>query len=76
MRQLIVLISLALLSAPASPAHKTQDQRQNDRMKCERTKQKIRRVQSRMRQGYNARQGEKMQQQLRELREQRAKVCR
>jgi len=74
MRLLMVLISLLLLAAPDSPAQNRQQQAAAE--KCSAVKQKIRRIQSKMRQGYNARQGEKMQQQLRELREQRSKLCR
>ena len=76
MRQLIVLILISVLLAPPGLAHETGKKRQDEKAKCEQTKQEIRRIQSRMRQGYSARQGEKMQQQLRELRLQRAKVCR
>jgi len=44
--------------------------------KCEETKQKIEKIQSRMRQGYTRAQGEKMEAQLRSLRAIRAKRCR
>lgn len=43
---------------------------------CAETKQKIQKVQARMRSGYNAKQGERMQAELRRLRSIHAKVCR
>lgn len=43
---------------------------------CAEAKQRIRTIQSRMRSGYNAVQGERMQAELRRLRAIRAKVCR
>ncbi len=43
---------------------------------CEETKQKIRHIQSKMRQGYTRKQGEKMEDDLRRLRAIRAKECR
>lgn len=43
---------------------------------CDKTKQKIRHIQSKMRSGYTRSQGEKMEAQLRKLREKRKKVCR
>jgi hypothetical protein len=44
--------------------------------KCEETRQKIRRIEARMRQGYTRAQGEKMEAQLRSLRAVRSKRCR
>ena len=75
MRNFIVLILLAVLLSPVSPAQGGHRQ-EADEAKCKQTKQKIRRIQSKMRQGYNAKQGEKMQERLRELRQDRAKSCR
>jgi hypothetical protein len=43
---------------------------------CEETKQKIRKIQSKMREGYSASRGEKMAAELRELRKVRSKLCR
>jgi hypothetical protein len=43
---------------------------------CDKTKQKIRNIQSKMRSGYTRAQGEKLEAQLRKLREKRKKVCR
>lgn len=42
---------------------------------CERTKQKISRIQSKMRQGYTRRQGERLEAELRRLRAIRSKKC-
>ncbi len=75
MRNFIVLILLSVLMTAGSPAHGGHRQ-EADEAKCKQTKQKIRRIQSRMRQGYNAKQGEKMQERLRELRHDRARICR
>jgi hypothetical protein len=44
--------------------------------KCAEAKEKIRKIESKMRQGYTARQGVKMQDELRSLRELRKRVCR
>jgi hypothetical protein len=43
---------------------------------CEKIKQKIRYIQSKMRAGYTRAQGEKMEAELRRLRSLRAKACR
>jgi len=60
----------AILTSPAA-AH-------DDRYKveCEKTKQKISNIESRMRQGYTRAQGEKWSAKLRELRADRSKQCR
>jgi len=73
MRLFVILICCALLplTGDAARMHGEHD----TRTQCEQTKQKIRRIQAKMRQGYSAKQGEKMQQQLRELRARRAKIC-
>lgn len=47
----------------------------DDDQKCKATKEKIRKVQSKMRSGYTRAQGEKMEEQLRELRKKRKKFC-
>ena len=47
-----------------------------DDQKCKVTKEKIRKVQSKMRSGYTRAQGEKMEEQLRKLRKQRRQFCR
>ena len=43
---------------------------------CEKVKQKIRKIESRMRQGYSRAEGERMSEQLRELRAMRSRRCR
>jgi len=43
---------------------------------CEKTKQKIAKIESKMRQGYRTAAGEKMTDELRRLRKLRAKYCR
>jgi len=43
---------------------------------CAETKAKIRKIESRMRQGYTAKQGVKMEDELRRLRERRKRICR
>jgi len=51
--------------------------RENDlAAECDKTKQKIRNIQSKMRSGYTRAQGEKLEAQLRKLREKRRQVCR
>ena len=51
--------------------------RENDLVaECDRTKEKIRNIQSKMRSGYTRAQGEKLEAQLRKLREKRRQVCR
>lgn len=68
MRRLLLLMPLALLAAP-SAGHDAQTQ-------CAEVKAKIRHVQSKMRQGYTRAQGERLEAELRRLRERRARVCR
>ncbi len=71
MRSVLIILSLAMLSPAASYAH-------NDcaKAKCEETRQKIEKVQARMRQGYTRAKGEKMEAELRSLRAIRSKRCR
>ena len=47
-----------------------------DRVACEKVKREIARVESRMRAGYTARQGRRLEERLRRLREKRYRVCR
>jgi len=42
---------------------------------CDATKQEIRKIQAKMRQGYSASQGAKMETKLRDLRKRRSKLC-
>jgi len=46
------------------------------KVECEKVKQKIRYIQSKMRSGYTRAQGEKMEAELRKLRALRSKMCR
>lgn len=71
MRALVVIVALCVLAPVAGQAHK------NCRdAECEETKQKIRRIEAKMRRGYTRAQGEKMEAELRSLRAIRAKRCR
>lgn len=68
----LLAITLALLwhSHPVVAGDK------RDRDECQAVKEEIRRIQARMRRGYNAAQGVKLNAKLLELRERRLKVCR
>jgi len=70
MRVVVVALAANLLLAPASYA--VDD---GQRQKCEQTKQKIRKIESRMRMGYSAKQGIRMDEKLRQLKKQRSKYC-
>ena len=70
MKGYLLLCCALLISAPVD-AH---DCHKRDR--CEVIKEKIRKVESRMRQGYSAAQGIRLDERLRKLREQRRKACR
>jgi hypothetical protein len=48
----------------------------NSKAECDKTKQKIRNIQSKMRSGYTRAQGEKLEVELRKLRAKRKKNCR
>ena len=71
MRSILVVASLCVLSSAASHAHNV-----CPKAKCEETRQKIEKIQSKMRQGYTRAQGEKMEAQLRSLRAIRSQRCR
>ena len=71
MRLILVILSLCVLSPAAGYAHNA-----CPKARCEETKQKIAKIQSRMRQGYTRAQGEKMEAELRSLRAIRSKRCR
>lgn len=49
---------------------------QRDREECEEIKEEIRKIQSKMRRGYTAEQGVRLNEKLLELRERRSKACR
>lgn len=70
MRTLLALLGTLLLIG-VSPAHE-----HCPKAECERTKQKIRKIQSKMRMGYTRRQGERLEAELRRLRAVRSKTCR
>jgi hypothetical protein len=70
--RLLISVSLCLLLI-ALPAPCAPDTRKND---CAETKAKIRKIESRMRQGYTAKQGVQMEDELRRLRERRKRLCR
>ncbi len=70
MKILTIVLGLILVSTPVT-AHDY-----CPKAECEKVKQKIRRIEARMRQGYTRAQGEKMSDQLRELRAIRSKTCR
>ncbi len=71
MRLTLAILSLCVLSPVASDAHNA-----CPKARCEETKQKIEKIQARMRQGYTRAQGEKMEAELRSLRAIRSKRCR
>ena len=70
-RTLVALAIATLLLSSVSVAHELKANAE-----CDKTKQKIRDIQSRMRSGYTRAQGEKMEARLRKLRAKRKKVCR
>jgi hypothetical protein len=71
MRFILVVVLLCVLSSAASHAHNV-----CAKAKCEETRQKIEKVQAKMRQGYTRAQGEKMEAELRSLRAIRSQRCR
>jgi hypothetical protein len=70
-RLLLAFMLYLLYSATAVPA--PMDERE---LKCAETREKIRKIESKMRQGYTAKQGVKMQDELRSLRVLRKRICR
>jgi hypothetical protein len=71
MRFIAIGLAVYLLLIPAAFA--SDDSR---RQKCEQTRQKIEKIRSKMRQGYSAAQGIRMDENLRRLKKQRSKYCR
>ena len=69
--KILTAVAVGLLLSPAAQGHVY-----CPKAECEETKQKIRQIQSRMRQGYTAKQGVKMEADLRKLRAIRSKKCR
>ena len=70
MRSLMVLVAGCVIASGAL-AHSG-----DAVVECEKVKQKIRHIQSKMRSGYSRAQGEKMEAQLRKLRALRSRFCR
>ena len=66
---LIAVIALGVALSPPAYAKKDKDE-------CEKVKLRIRAIEARMREGYSASQGIRYERKLRELREQRYKLCR
>ncbi len=71
MRTSLVVVCAAALLAVSAPAYTT-----DRRAECHKVKQQIRKIESRMRQGYSHRQGERYNERLRELKAKRSKLCR
>ena len=67
----LLTFALSLLLASGGVAHEV-----DDKVQCARINEKIRHIQSRMRSGYTRAQGERMETQLRKLRQQRKSKCR
>lgn len=71
MRVLLAFLLCLVFATKAVPL--ATDERE---AKCAEAKEKIRKIESKMRQGYTAKQGVKMQDELRSLRERRKHLCR
>ena len=69
--RILTVIVCCLLFTPGVLAHE-----HCPKAECEETKQKIRKIQATMRQGYTRKQGEKMEAELRMLRAIQSKRCR
>jgi hypothetical protein len=67
--RILLTIVLSLLFT-SNPAHEV-----TDKAECTAIKEKIRHIQSKMRSGYTRTQGERMEAQLRKLRERRRAKC-
>ena len=79
MRTLIPMILALLLATDPAVSHGAKpscNSRSTCKAECEKTKKKIRSIQAKMRQGYSASQGTRMEADLRDLRKRRSKVCR
>ncbi len=73
MRSIIVfLIAILALSSPAGVM--AADRKRAE--KCQKIDQQIRKIEARMRRGYTAAQGVRLDERLRELREERYRLCR
>jgi hypothetical protein len=67
-KQAVLLLVLATLQSEANA--------RDDEAACEKVKQQIRSIQTKMRNGYSAAQGIRYDERLRELKEKRYKLCR
>lgn len=67
----VLLILLVLSPGVTAYAHDS-----CARLECQKTRQKIARIESKMRRGYSVSAGEKMKEDLRQLRRRRSRVCR
>jgi hypothetical protein len=67
-KRIILLIVLAAIQAEAEP--------RDDAAACEKVKQQIRSIQTKMRNGYSAAQGIRYEDRLRELKDKRYQLCR
>jgi hypothetical protein len=71
-----LLVGLCIALVALMPARDSVAHRDRTKTECEKTRQKIAKIESKMRQGYRAAQGVKMEDELRRLRKLRAKQCR
>jgi hypothetical protein len=69
-RALLLALLVAAVAAPAA------DRKRDREKECEAVKEEIRKVQARLRRGYRAAEGVRLNAKLLELRKQRAKLCR
>jgi hypothetical protein len=77
MRLILIASLLMTLPGPSIPATASIVESGIDpALECEKIKQRIRHIQSRMRSGYTRAQGERMEAELRRLRAMRRKACR
>ena len=76
MRTNAAACTLAFTLVVASLAHTATARARCSAVECEKVRQKIAKIESKMRQGYKVSAGERMQDELRRLRKLRARVCR
>jgi hypothetical protein len=69
----LLLVLLPCLSFPVNAAPYDIERKKAD---CAETKAQMRKIRSKMRHGYTAKQGMRLEEQLRRLREKRARLCR
>jgi hypothetical protein len=69
-KRILTVVAFCLLFMPGVSAHEV-----CSKAECEEAKQKIYKIQAKMRQGYTRKQGEKMEEDLRSLRAIRFKKC-